>query len=74
MKLKLERGIPIPPRVNNRKRTEITNAAMACEVGESFFVKVNVRLAHARLETAKKTGRRFVARTEGAGTRIWRIK
>lgn len=74
MKLKIQKRIPIPPRASaGRKRTPITIAAMSLDVGDSFWIGVNVRKAHARLETAKKDGRRFVARTEGDGTRIWRI-
>ena len=78
--LKIEKGLPIPPKF---KRTSVTDGYPfdGMEIGDSFLVespvknqkKTAARVAFAMQRSARATGRKFTLRKVDNGVRCWRI-
>jgi len=68
--IQIDKKIPPP---EEKKRNFYPYKSM--EIGESFFVpEVETRLmCNNNNRVAKATGKKFVARREGNGVRVWRI-
>ena len=73
MTIKIEKNIPMPTRATYKPRTEKYPELRQLEVGDSFAVPIKVPALynHAR-RVAKDTGRKFIVRPEGEGSRVWR--
>lgn len=73
MTIKIEKNIPMPTRAASKPRAEKYAILRQLEVGDSFAVPIKVPALynHAR-RVAKDTGRKFVVRPEGEGSRVWR--
>ena len=67
--MKIETDIPVPVSTRSRKYP-----FMDMQVGESiwFDEQVNGRAYRSALSTGTRHGRKFVARKEDSGIRIWR--
>ena len=66
-----EKGVPLPPM---RVRNVYPYKTMA--VGDSFFVrdgKLQI-VCNANWKNGKKLGRKFAARREADGVRVWRVE
>ena len=72
MQIDIDKDVPVPAntRVRNRYPYDLL------KVGESFFVKgVNLQsMYNTNFRWGKKLGRRFIARVEDAGVRVWRVE
>ena len=84
MTIKIDKGIPIPPR--NRLTPASTADFEALEVGDSFAVPVPKEYAHkptiwagtnrlrnAAWQYAKRTGKKFTVRCLPGEIRVWRV-
>jgi len=72
MTFKIEKGIPIPTKFRN---SGIAATMRAMEVGDSFVAPgKNSSIRSNMAYITRRTGRKFVARQEGEGVRIWRIQ
>ena len=65
-KIKIEKGIPIPPRSHRAKYPWET-----MEIGDSFFAP-SANMASSVSLARKRYQREFTTRPEGTGTRVWR--
>ena len=69
--LSVDKGIEVPKSVNrNRYPYKVM------EIGDSFFVpdgKLN-QICNGNYRAGKQLGRKFVARTESNGVRVWRTE
>jgi len=67
----VDKDVPMP-----RTRVRQTYPYELMRVGESFWVKgVAVQsMWNTNYRWSKKLGRRFVARVEGEGVRVWRVE
>jgi hypothetical protein len=71
MNIEVEKNIPIPP---EKKRNVYPYKLL--EVGESFFVptgKIQI-VCNANYRTGKQLGKKFIARKESEGVRVWRTE
>ena len=71
MSIEVEKNIPIPP---EKKRN--VYPCKVLEVGESFFVptgKIQI-VCNANYRTGKQLGKKFIARKESEGVRVWRTE
>lgn len=71
MSIEVEKNIPIPP---EKKRNVYPYKLL--EVGESFFVptgKIQI-VCNANYRTGKQLGKKFIARKESEGVRVWRTE
>jgi len=71
MSIEVEKNIPIPP---EKKRNVYPYKQL--EVGESFFVptgKIQI-VCNANYRTGKQLGKKFIARKESEGVRVWRTE
>jgi hypothetical protein len=71
MSIEVEKNIPIPP---EKKRNVYPYKVL--EVGESFFVptgKIQI-VCNANYRTGKQLGKKFIARKESEGVRVWRTE
>ena len=71
MNIVVEKNIPIPP---EKKRNVYPYKSM--EVGESFFIptgKIQI-VCNANYRTGKQLGKKFIARKESEGVRVWRTE
>ena len=71
MSIVVEKNIPIPP---EKKRNVYPYKVL--EIGESFFVpagKLQI-VCNANYRTGKLLDRKFIARKDGEGVRVWRIQ
>lgn len=70
MPIRIEKGIPLP---NTASRSKYPFAAM--EVGDCFYAAQPMAKVRAGVEYYRKSNPSFKAsiRTEGAGSRCWRI-
>ena len=71
MSITIEKNIPIPP---EKKRNVYPYKVL--EVGESFFVptgKIQI-VCNANYRTGKQLGKKFIARKESEGVRVWRTE
>jgi hypothetical protein len=71
MSIEVEKNIPIPP---EKKRNVYPYKIL--EVGESFFVptgKIQI-VCNANYRTGKQLGKKFIARKESEGVRVWRTE
>jgi len=70
MGIRVEKGVALPV-----ARVERKYPHEDMEVGDSFFLTgVNMQVVlNANWRAQKKSGRRFTARKEGEGIRVWRI-
>ena len=69
--INIQKNIPIPP---EKKRNVYPYKNM--EIGESFFVptgKIQI-VCNANYRTGKQLGKKFIARKENEGVRVWRTK
>jgi len=69
--INIQKNIPIPP---EKKRNVYPYKDM--EIGESFFVptgKIQI-VCNANYRTGKQLGKKFIARKENEGVRVWRTK
>jgi hypothetical protein len=67
----IQKNIPIPP---EKKRNVYPYKDM--EIGESFFVptgKIQI-VCNANYRTGKQLGKKFIARKEEEGVRVWRTE
>ena len=73
MSIKIEKNIPMPTRAASKPRAEKYPELRQLEVGDSFMVLISTAALsnHAR-RVAKDTGRKFLVRPEGEGSRVWR--
>ena len=73
MTIKIEKNIPMPTRAASKPRAEKYPELRQLEVGDSFVVGISAAAlgTHAR-RVAKDTGRKFIVRPEGEGSRVWR--
>ena len=72
MTVMIDKGIAIPE-IKRKNRTSYPYDAM--DVGDSFFApgtKITV-MCNLQYRIGKRTGRKFTARREGNGVRVWRI-
>lgn len=72
--VKIEKGIPIPPRVCGRRSTRYPWTEM--RVGDSFMIR-NKKPAtvHAQVNQARKTyDAQYTVRAVAGGFRVWRVK
>ena len=67
MNVELSQGIPIPE-AKRRYPYKVM------QIGDSFFIEGGVIqiVCNANYRTSKKLGRKFIARKEGTGVRVWR--
>lgn len=73
MSIKIEKNIPMPTRAASKPRAEKYAILRQLEVGDSFAVSIKApALANHARRVAKDTGRKFVVRPEGEGSRVWR--
>lgn len=76
MKIKVERGVPAPPRTASRTKYPFADM----EVGDSFFMSAAFpehergRVSAAACAYAKKHGVKFSTKVFDTGVRTWRIK
>ena len=71
MSIEVEKNIPIPP---EKKRNVYPYKVL--EVGESLFVptgKIQI-VCNANYRTGKQLGKKFIARKESEGVRVWRTE
>jgi len=71
MTIEVEKNIPIPP---EKKRNVYPYKSM--EIGESFFIptgKIQI-VCNANYRTGKQLGKKFIARKEKEGCRVWRTE
>lgn len=71
---KIEKGIPVPQHVHANRKYPF----MDLSVGDSFFVKTtDLKKAHAVACSArinsKKSDKKFTAKQDSDGVRVWRI-
>lgn len=70
--IKIDKGVPLPePKLQRFKKYPWSGM----EVGDSFFVPGPVKPAHVQLATIanqRLKPKRFVARQENGGIRVWR--
>lgn len=73
MSIKIEKNIPMPARAASKSRAEKYPELRQLDVGDSFMVLIGTAAlsSHAR-RVAKDTGRKFLVRPEGEGSRVWR--
>lgn len=71
MTIKVEKGIPIPPKGNN-KASKYPYALL--EVGDSFFVKDKnaTKFSASAYIQARKLGIKITVRNDKGGVRVWR--
>lgn len=71
MELKIEKGVPLPPKASARPRNAIY---YRMEVGDSVLVpnRVHDRVASTVSYVAKTTGFKFATRKVEGGIRVWR--
>lgn len=69
MELKIEKGIPLAV----RGKFGVTATCAKMEVGDSFYIDFKVKQASASLSNARRKGMKFTCRSEGEGTRVWRV-
>ena len=67
--IKIEKGVPIPPRDRGHRSSKYPWATM--EIGDSFFVP-KAKMGSSASIAGKRYQRKFTTRPEGDGTRIWR--
>lgn len=74
MTIKIDKGIPIPPRLNNGGRPAAYPFS-EMQVGDSFVYSGNSKAAISTTSAAsRRLGFKFTTRVEGDGlVRIWRI-
>jgi hypothetical protein len=73
MTIQIDKNIPIPARAVNKPRAEKYSELRVLEVGDSFMVPIGVTaLSNHTRRVGKETGRKFVVRPEGNGSRVWR--
>lgn len=65
---KIDKGIPIP---GSRKYSELTEAALKMEIGDSVFIENGLKQDGHNMGRA--TGFKFSVRKEGDGYRVWRV-
>jgi hypothetical protein len=71
MEIKIDKGIPLPVRKNSAGFEKYPLSKL--EVGDSFAVKIQAAaIGHHVRKAAKALGRKFVVRSEGTGSRVWR--
>lgn len=69
--LKIEKGIPIPP----RRKSGMTEVLRALEVGDSVLLMTTYSSVGGIVYLARAgTEKKFVTRTEGDGIRVWRTE
>jgi len=71
MTIEVEKNIPIPP---EKKRNVYPYKVMEC--GESFFIpqgKIQI-VCNANYRTGKQLSKKFIARKEKEGVRVWRTE
>ena len=71
MTIEVEKNIPIPP---EKKRNVYPYKSM--EVGESFFIptgKIQI-VCNANYRTGKQLNKKFIARKDKEGVRVWRTE
>jgi hypothetical protein len=71
MNIVVEKNIPIPP---EKKRNVYPYKIMEC--GESFFIpqgKIQI-VCNANYRTGKQLSKKFIARKEKEGVRVWRTE
>jgi hypothetical protein len=69
MNIEIEKNIPIPP---EKKRNVYPYKIM--DIGESFVIpqaKIQI-VCNANYRAGKASGKKFIARREGDGVRVWR--
>ena len=69
MTIEVEKNIPIPP---EKKRNVYPYKVM--EIGESFFIptgKIQI-VCNANYRTGKQLNKKFIARKDKEGVRVWR--
>ena len=69
--MKIEKGLPRPVMRERRRypyrEMELGDSFWVAEIGLQVMMNTNYRWG-------KRLGRRFVARAEGGGVRVWRIE
>jgi hypothetical protein len=72
MQIDIDKGVPMPSdtRVRNRYPYKLLR------VGESFFVKgiALQSMYNTNFRWGRKLSRRFIARSEDGGVRVWRVE
>ena len=71
MTIEVDKNIPIPP---EKKRNVYPYKVM--NVGESFYIpdgKLQI-VCNANYRSGKQLGRKFIARKENEGVRVWRTE
>ena len=71
MTIEVEKNIPIPP---EKKRNVYPYKVMEC--GESFFIpqgKIQI-VCNANYRTGKQLNKKFIARKDKEGVRVWRTE
>ena len=71
MTIEVEKNIPIPP---EKKRNVYPYKSM--EIGESFFIptgKIQI-VCNANYRTGKQLNKKFIARKDKEGVRVWRTE
>ena len=72
-KLKIEKGIPIPPRTNGVRGKTATSLISEMEVGDSILVDTHNQRT-TMIALAHRKGVKVVSRKMNDGYRIWRTE
>lgn len=77
MKIRIEKGVPIPPQKGRPPGGSPLRAALReMEIGDSFAVgeEYVARTRNAISALKRASRRRFITRAEGDGIRVWRVE
>lgn len=71
--LKIDRGIPLPPKYRPTVATSLAATLRAMSVGDSIFLKGHTMRKMGELyTTARNLGNRLAARSVTGGVRVWK--
>jgi len=72
MKIKIEKGIAIPPSLKEKRDYPFNEM----KIGESFFVETNKNNLYQQAHNYRKNNKEFnfVVRRDKTGSRVWRVK
>lgn len=72
MAIKIQKGVPIPPKVTGRK-SPIKDALLKMRVGDSILVEKQNGMRGRIWSMAVGLNMKFTTRTEGEKIRVWRV-
>ena len=77
--IKIEKGVPIPPRGRGANKTGLAHTLRTMETGDSFYYETKSKSSESAMATVTATaarvhGKKFTTRKEGNGCRVWRVE